>query len=150
MTSNLGSQIIQQSYENMKENGNEEVLEETRFMLLELLRKSLRPEFLNRIDETIIFTPLSKENIREIVRLQFQQIVERMKHQGIDIRMTDAAVQWIGAAGFDPQYGARPVKRILQKQVLNELSKIILAGEVVKNKPITIDIAENRLVFTNE
>lgn len=149
MTSNLGSQIIQQRYEEMKEENNQEILEETRLQLLDLLKKSVRPEFLNRIDETIIFTPLSKEDIREIVKLQFQQILERMKSQGYDIRITDAAVEWIGAAGFDPQYGARPVKRILQKQVLNELSKRILAGEVVKNKPIAVDISENRLIFEN-
>ncbi|MBN1821873.1 MAG: ATP-dependent chaperone ClpB [Prolixibacteraceae bacterium] len=149
MTSNLGSHIIQESFERIKEMGNEEIMEETRLRLMDLLKKSVRPEFLNRIDETIIFTPLSREDINGIVRLQFNSIVQRMRGQGIEIQITDEAVDWIGTIGFDPQYGARPVKRIIQKYVLNELSKKVLSGEIIKEKPIIIDVKDDQLDFNN-
>ncbi|MFW5756373.1 MAG: ATP-dependent chaperone ClpB, partial [Tangfeifania sp.] len=136
MTSNLGSHIIQESLENIKDENQEEVLEETRLKLLELLRKSIRPEFLNRIDETIVFTPLSRSDIKEIVRLQFHQVVKRLSGTDVKITITDDAIDWLAQAGYDPHFGARPVKRQLQKYVLNELSRKILAGQVDKAKPI--------------
>src|SRR6056297_926134 len=149
MTSNLGSHIIQESLENIENENQEEVLEETRLKLLELLRKSIRPEFLNRIDETIVFTPLSRSDIKEIVRLQFQQVVKRLSGTDVKITITDDAIDWLAHAGFDPHFGARPVKRQLQKYVLNELSRKILAGQVDKAKPIEIDKGENELIFRN-
>ncbi|MFW5822380.1 MAG: ATP-dependent chaperone ClpB, partial [Tangfeifania sp.] len=149
MTSNLGSHIIQESLENIKDENQEEVLEETRLKLLELLRKSIRPEFLNRIDETIVFTPLSRSDIKEIVRLQFHQVVKRLSGTDVKITITDDAIDWLAQAGYDPHFGARPVKRQLQKYVLNELSRKILAGQVDKAKPIEIDKGEDGLVFRN-
>jgi ATP-dependent Clp protease ATP-binding subunit ClpB len=149
MTSNLGSQLIQESFERLSADNRELVLEETRNKLLELLRRTIRPEFLNRIDETIVFTPLTESDIQQIVKLQFNQVVKRLSGSEIKIEITDEAINWLANAGFDPQFGARPVKRILQKYVLNELSKKILLGQVQKEKPIVIDFENNALVFTN-
>jgi ATP-dependent Clp protease ATP-binding subunit ClpB len=149
MTSNLGSQIIQESFERMNSGNQEFILEETRKRLMEMLRQTIRPEFLNRIDETIVFTPLSKEDITEIVRLQFKQVIKRISGADIKMEITDPAVEWLASAGFDPHFGARPVKRILQKYVLNELSRKIIAGQVQKDKTIIIDFANNGLIFRN-
>ena len=149
MTSNLGSHIIQEGFDKIKSGASEDIMEETRFRLLELLRKSVRPEFLNRVDETIVFTPLSREDIRGIVKIQFERITPRIKSQGVEVTIADKAIDWVAEAGFDPQYGARPVKRILQKYILNGLSKKILSGEIVKEKPIIIDVSGDKLIFTN-
>nr|WP_319272802.1 ATP-dependent chaperone ClpB [uncultured Draconibacterium sp.] len=149
MTSNLGSQIIQQNYETMNDANEFQVLEQTRNQLLEMLRKTIRPEFLNRIDETIVFTPLSKEAIKEIVRLQFEQIVKRLSASDLKIELSEKANEWLSTVGYDPHFGARPVKRVLQKYVLNELSKRILSGKVDKTKPIVIDYKDDALVFSN-
>jgi ATP-dependent Clp protease ATP-binding subunit ClpB len=149
MTSNLGSQIIQESMEKLTQENNDEVLEETKMKLLDLLRRSIRPEFLNRIDETIVFTSLSQSDIKEIVKLQFNQVVKRLSGSDVKITITDDAIDWLAKAGFDPHFGARPVKRQLQKYVLNELSRKILAGKVDKTKPIEIDKGENGLIFKN-
>ena len=149
MTSNLGSQIIQENYETMNDSNEFQVLEKTRNQLLEMLRKTIRPEFLNRIDETIVFTPLSKEAIKEIVRLQFEQIVKRLASSDMKIELSEKANEWLSTVGYDPHFGARPVKRVLQKYVLNELSKRILSGKVDKTKPIVIDYENDSLVFSN-
>ena len=149
MTSNLGSHLIQESLENMNAANQEVVLEETRNKLMELLRRTIRPEFLNRIDETIVFTPLSRSDINQIVKLQFNQVLGRLSGTDVKISITDAAVDWLAAAGYDPHFGARPVKRQLQKYVLNELSRRILAGVVDKDKPIVIDVEGEGLVFRN-
>lgn len=149
MTSNLGSQIIQQNYETMNDANEFQVLEQTRNQLLEMLRKTIRPEFLNRIDETIVFTPLSREAIKEIVRLQFEQIVKRLSTSELKIELSEKANDWLSGIGYDPHFGARPVKRVLQKYVLNELSKRILSGKVDKSKPIVIDFENDSLVFSN-
>ncbi|WP_321998076.1 ATP-dependent chaperone ClpB [Draconibacterium orientale] len=149
MTSNLGSQIIQQNYETMNDANEFQVLEQTRNQLLEMLRKTIRPEFLNRIDETIVFTPLSKDAIKEIVRLQFEQIVKRLASSELKIELSEKANEWLSAIGYDPHFGARPVKRVLQRFVLNELSKRILSGKVDKSKPIVIDYENDSLVFSN-
>ncbi|HCR89516.1 MAG TPA: type VI secretion system ATPase TssH, partial [Prolixibacteraceae bacterium] len=149
MTSNLGSHLIQDNFERMNDANRAEMLEKTREQLFELLKRTIRPEFLNRIDETIIFTPLTKADIREIVRLQFERIVERLEKQDVSIQITDAAINWIGTIGYDPQYGARPVKRLLQKYILNELSKTILEGKITKGQPIVVDVADEELVFRN-
>ena len=149
MTSNLGSHIIQESFENMTGENQEVVMEETKNRLMEVLKQTIRPEFLNRIDETIVFTPLSKNDITKIVQLQFIQVVKRLTGADLKMEITDAAVNWLAAAGFDPNFGARPVKRILQRYVLNELSKKILAGTIHKDKTIVIDVYDNSLVFVN-
>ncbi|WP_167619902.1 ATP-dependent chaperone ClpB [Maribellus sediminis] len=149
MTSNLGSHIIQENYENMSDENELMVLEKTQNQLLELLRKTIRPEFLNRIDETIVFTPLSKEAIREIVKLQFNQVVKRMSGADIKITITPEATDYLATIGYDPHFGARPVKRVLQRNVLNELSKRILAGTVDKEKTIVVDVLNGQLVFKN-
>jgi ATP-dependent Clp protease ATP-binding subunit ClpB len=149
MTSNLGSHLIQESFENMNAANQEAVLEETRSKLMELLRRTIRPEFLNRIDETIVFTPLSRSDINQIVKLQFNQVLSRLSGTDVKISITDAAVDWLAAVGYDPHFGARPVKRILQKYILNELSRRILAGTVEKSKPIVIDVEDEGLVFKN-
>jgi ATP-dependent Clp protease ATP-binding subunit ClpB len=149
MTSNLGSHLIQESFENIKTDNEVAVVEEMRIRLLELLRKTIRPEFLNRIDETIVFTPLSREDINHIVKLQFNQVVKRLSGTDVKMSLTDAAVDWLAAISYDPHFGARPVKRILQKYVLNELSRKILAAEVDKRNPIVVDVEDERLVFRN-
>ncbi|MCK3685634.1 ATP-dependent chaperone ClpB [Maribellus sp. YY47] len=149
MTSNLGSHIIQENYEKMSAANQEEVLERTQNQLMELLRKTIRPEFLNRIDETIVFTPLSKADIHEIVKLQFKQVVKRLSGVDLKIEITDAAIDLLSNVGYDPHFGARPVKRVLQKFVLNELSKRILGGQVEKEKPIVVDAENGQLAFKN-
>ena len=147
MTSNLGSQLIQRNFDNLTENNRGEVLESTRNQLLDLLKKTIRPEFLNRIDETIIFTPLSREDIIDVVGIQFQRILERLATQGMDIEITQKAMEWVGTIGYDPNYGARPIKRVLQKYVLNDLSKKILEENIKQGQKITIDAEGQELVF---
>jgi ATP-dependent Clp protease ATP-binding subunit ClpB len=150
MTSNLGSHLIQDSFDKINKGNQAFVLEETRNQLTEMLRKTIRPEFLNRIDETIIFTPLSRENINKVVRLQFEQVIKRLSATDLKIHITEAAIDWLTTVGYEPHFGARPVKRILQKYILNELSKQILAGEVDKSKTIVIDEENGELVFKNQ
>ncbi len=149
MTSNLGSHIIQENYEKMSSESEMVVLEKTQNQLLELLRKTIRPEFLNRIDETIVFTPLSQKDIKEIVKLQFNQVVKRMAGNDVKISITPAAIDYLATIGYDPHFGARPVKRVLQRNVLNELSKRILAGHINKDKQIEVDVINGELVFGN-
>jgi ATP-dependent Clp protease ATP-binding subunit ClpB len=150
MTSNLGSQLIQENLSRMTADNAGEILEETREDLLDLLKRTIRPEFLNRIDETIIFTPLSRSEIREIVKLQFDQIIERVSRHEFSVHITEAAIDWLASVGYDPHFGARPVKRLLQKYVLNALSKKILSGELEENKPVWIDVSEDELIFRND
>ncbi len=150
MTSNLGSQIIQEGFERMNETNKGEVYEATRQAIFNLLRKTIRPEFLNRIDETIMFTPLSREDVKEIVKIQFNRIVQRLGNQELKIEISDEAVAWLAAVGYDPQYGARPVNRLLQKHVLNELSKKILAGEVRIDQTIQIVLEGEELKFRSK
>jgi ATP-dependent Clp protease ATP-binding subunit ClpB len=149
MTSNIGSHIIQESFEQMTEKNKEDVLHKTRLQVFELLKKSIRPEFLNRIDEVIMFEPLTRENVKEIVRIQFELIAKRLSEQHVKIKATEEALDWLAELGFDPQFGARPVKRVLQKQILNELSKQLLAGKIDKDKEIVIDMFDNKFVFRN-
>ncbi len=149
MTSNLGSHIIQDSFEKINAGNEAFILEETRNQLLEMLRKTIRPEFLNRIDETIIFTPLTRENIKRVVRLQFEQVIKRLSATDLKIDITEKAIDWLSNIGYEPHFGARPVKRILQKYILNELSKRILSGDVDKAKTVVIDENEGELIFRN-
>lgn len=149
MTSNMGSSLIRESFEKITPDNREKVIDETRIQVLELLKKNIRPEFLNRIDEIIMFTPLNEEEIRKIVTLQLNGVKKMLANNGIALNFTDAALDFISDAGYDSQFGARPVKRAIQKYVLNELSKEILGMKIDKNRPITIDREGEGLVFKN-
>lgn len=149
MTSNLGSQFIQQQFEKLDDTNRDQLIDETRSQVMEMLKKMIRPEFLNRIDETIMFLPLSKKEIANVVKLQINAIRKMLEPQGFRLEVTDAAIQYLAEIGYDPEFGARPVKRAIQRYVLNDLSKKILASEVSNDKPITIDSFGNSLVFRN-
>lgn len=148
MTSNLGSQLIRENLETHP-HPTPEMLEQTRQGVLELLRQTVRPEFLNRIDETILFSPLSESEITGVVRLQIQNIHRQLERNGIDLRATQSAVEWIANKGYDPTMGARPVKRVLQNEVLNELSKLIIGGQINPASPIEIDVESGDLKIRN-
>ena len=149
MTSNMGSSLIRENFEKMTATNHDEVLERTKGQVLDLLKKSIRPEFLNRIDEIIMFTPLNEQEIHQIVSLQLNGVKRMLDKNGITLEFTDAAVDFIAHEGFDPQFGARPVKRVIQKYVLNELSKEILSGHVNRERAIVIDRAGDALQFRN-
>lgn len=149
MTSNLGSQYIQQQCANLSEGNRDEVLDETRQRVMDMLKQTIRPEFLNRIDETIMFLPLTKQEIAEVVRLQMRSVGRMLAEQGFKIDVSDEAIDLLADLGYDPEFGARPVKRAIQRYVLNDLSKKILAEEVSRDKPILIDALDGKLVFRN-
>jgi len=149
MTSNIGSHLIQENFEGLNEGNKEEVMAKTRSQVFELLKKSIRPEFLNRIDEVIMFEPLNRQDVRNIVKIQFDLIAKRLREQHMNIKATDEALDWLAQLGFDPQFGARPVKRVLQKQILNELSKQLLEGKINRDKDIVVDMFDHKFVFRN-
>ena len=149
MTSNMGSSLIRENFENMTPETHDQVVDETKVQVLELLKKTIRPEFLNRIDDIIMFTPLNEEEIRKIVTVQLNSVKKMLAQNGIALEFTDAALAFISDKGFDPQFGARPVKRVIQKYVLNELSKELLGGKINKDRPVTIDSNDAGLVFKN-
>jgi len=149
MTSNIGSHIIQERFSKMTEANEEEVVDKTRDEVFELLKKTIRPEFLNRIDEIIMFKPLSRNEIHDIVKLQFEMVKTMLAKNGINLEISDAAINKLANSGYDPQFGARPLKRVIQRLVLNELSKMILAGKVEKDHKILIDLEDDNLVFRN-
>jgi ATP-dependent Clp protease ATP-binding subunit ClpB len=149
MTSNIGSHIIQENMEAMNDKNHNEMMERTKIDVMGLMKQTIRPEFLNRVDEIVMFSPLTKPQIREIVKIQFAHIQEMLKESDITAELTDDAIDWITESGYDPHFGARPVKRAMQKLVLNELSKKILAGTIQKDKPIIIDSFGEELVFRN-
>ena len=149
MTSNIGSHIIQENLEKVTKNNREEILNDTRKQVFDLLKKSIRPEFLNRVDEIIMFQPLTREEIMDVVKLQLGIVEKMLVKNSIKLSATDKAIELIGNIGFDPQYGARPIKRVLQKQVLNELSKMILQGKIDKDSEIVVDVKDGELVFEN-
>ncbi|MBP8034287.1 MAG: ATP-dependent chaperone ClpB [Bacteroidia bacterium] len=150
MTSNIGSHLIQDNFDKLDEFNKDEVLAKTKSEVFELLKKTIRPEFLNRIDEVIMFEPLNREDVNNIVKIQFKQIAERLAEQHITITATEEAIDWLAQLGYDPHYGARPVKRVMQKQILNELSKQILADTVNKDKEIVVDVIDKKFVFLNK
>ncbi|MBR3855565.1 MAG: AAA family ATPase, partial [Bacteroidaceae bacterium] len=149
MTSNLGSAYIQEQFSQIDEGNRERIIEETTAHIMELLKKNIRPEFLNRIDETIMFTPLDKEEIKAIVRLQTDAVGKMLRENGIELSLTERAIDFIASAGFDPEFGARPIKRAIQRHLLNDLSKQILAGTVHKDSIITVDSSGSSLEFRN-
>ncbi|GAA4090658.1 ATP-dependent chaperone ClpB [Mucilaginibacter panaciglaebae] len=149
MTSNIGSNIIQENFQDFDESDKEQVIAKTKNQLFEMLRQTIRPEFLNRIDEIIMFTPLSRDEIGDIVKLQFAQVQQTLADMGIHIEASEEALDWLAQLGYDPQFGARPLKRVIQKRILNELSKQILAGKVDKDAKIKLDMFDNQFVFLN-
>ena len=149
MTSNLGSQLIRQKTENLSNANREEVLEDTRKEVFELLKQVIKPEFLNRIDDLIMFTPLSEGEIAQILRLQVEGIAAMLKENGIDIMLTPKAIDLIASEGFDPQFGARPIKRALQRLLLNELAEKIIGGTINKQEQIVVDEKDGKLEFKN-
>ncbi len=149
MTSNIGSNIIQENFQDYNEFDKDEVMAKTKNQLFELLRKTIRPEFLNRIDEIIMFTPLSRDEITEIVKLQFKQVQATLAEMGVTLDASEEALDWLAQLGYDPQFGARPLKRVIQKKILNELSKQILAGKVSRDSKIRLDMFDNNFVFLN-
>jgi ATP-dependent Clp protease ATP-binding subunit ClpB len=150
MTSNMGSQVIQDNFENVTESNKEEVVENTKREVLNILRQTIRPEFLNRIDDIIMFQPLMKSEIRGIINIQLNHLKNLVSLNGITLEFTDYALDFLAENGYDPQFGARPLKRLIQKEIVNQLSKRILAGDIDKSKPVLVDVFDNTVVFRNE
>ena len=153
MTSNMGSDIIRQNFEGFndkKEDEKQDIIARTKQDVMDRLKQIIRPEFLNRIDETVMFTPLSKKEILEIVELQVRSVKKMLQTNGITLEVTPAALDLLAEDGYDPEFGARPVKRTIQRLVLNQLSKDILAQKVDREHPITIDVRDGELVFVNK
>jgi ATP-dependent Clp protease ATP-binding subunit ClpB len=151
MTSNIGSHIIQEKLEDYNEFNKEDKIAEAKAGVMDLLKHTIRPEFLNRIDDVMMFTPLSRENVREIVNIQFKSLQHTMAEQGMEISATDEALDWLSQLGYDPQFGARPLKRVMQKRILNELSKEILMGNIKKDSSVLIKLNDkNQFEFVNE
>ncbi|MDX3913309.1 MULTISPECIES: ATP-dependent chaperone ClpB [Olivibacter] len=150
MTSNIGSHLIQENFSELNEINRDEIIAKTKNEVFELLKKSIRPEFLNRIDEVIMFTPLNRDEIGEIVRLQFNGVQKQLAEMGIQLEASDEALDWLAQLGYDPQFGARPLKRVIQKRILNELSKEILAGKIDKDSKIKLDMFDHKFVFLQE
>ena len=149
MTSNIGANIIQSNLSSAADANSDAVFEKTRYEVMEQLKQFMRPEFLNRVDDVIMFRPLSEDQIADVVRMQFAQVQKMLKDNDIEINISEEAVKWIAHLSYDPQYGARPVKRMMQRELLNELSKMVLADKVDKTKPITIKIKNDKMVFEN-
>lgn len=149
MTSNMGSHLIQENFENVKDEEVFAVTETTKVQVMELLRKQIRPEFLNRIDEIIMFKPLSQKEVNQIVVLQLGGLQKTLEEAEIRMEYTPEAVQYLGEIGFEPQYGARPLKRLIQKEIVNKLSKMILANQIDKSKSVIIDAFESGIVIRN-
>jgi ATP-dependent Clp protease ATP-binding subunit ClpB len=150
MTSNLGSHIIQENFENINERNKEEIVNRTKVEVMNLLRQTIRPEFLNRVDEIILFQPLLKNEIKEIVNIQLNNLKRLVAQSGIQLEFSEYALDFLAEQGFDPQFGARPLKRLIQKEIVNQLSRRILAGEIDKSQPVLVDVFDNTVVFRNE
>ncbi|MEO6671422.1 MAG: ATP-dependent chaperone ClpB [Ferruginibacter sp.] len=150
MTSNLGSQVIQDNFENVTEMNKEEVVDKTKGEVISLLRQTIRPEFLNRIDEIIMFQPLMKNEIKGIIGIQLDNLKKLVSQNGIDLKFSDYALDFLAENGYDPQFGARPLKRLIQKEIVNKLSKRILAADIDKSRPVLVDVFDGTVVFRNE
>jgi ATP-dependent Clp protease ATP-binding subunit ClpB len=151
MTSNMGSQYIQSQMEKMNDSNREQIVEETKHGVMEMLKKTIRPEFLNRIDETIMFLPLTEPQIKDIVKLQVNNVEKMLQSNGVTLQLSDAAIAFLAKVGYDPEFGARPVKRAIQHYLLNDLSKKLIAQQVNRDKPIVVDVdnSTNELVYKN-
>jgi ATP-dependent Clp protease ATP-binding subunit ClpB len=150
MTSNMGSDIIQENFEDVNERNKDEVVEKTKAQVMVRLRETIRPEFLNRVDEIILFQPLMKNEIRGIIRIQLENLKNLVAQSGIQLQFSDYLVDYLAENGFDPQFGARPLKRLIQKEIVNSLSKRILAGDIDKSHPVLVDVFDGVVVFRNE
>ena len=150
MTSNMGSDIIRENFEKINPVNRDEIINNTKNLVMDMMKKNIRPEFLNRIDETIMFAPLNESEITQIVKLQLDKVKESLAESDIELIYTDEAVKSISEAGYNPEFGARPVKRVIQRKVLNQLSKELLSGTVDKSKPITIDAIDDLIYFKNQ
>lgn len=150
MTSNIGSHIIQNNFEGVDESNKEEIVDRTRVEVMELLKQTIRPEFLNRVDEIIMFQPLMRNDIRNIIRIQLENLRQLVTKNGIELKFSDYAVDYLAEHGFDPVFGARPLKRLIQKEIVNQLSKRILMGDIEKNKTVLVDVFDGVVVFRNE
>jgi ATP-dependent Clp protease ATP-binding subunit ClpB len=150
MTSNMGSHIIQENFEKVTEKNKEEVVESTKAEVMVLLRQTIRPEFLNRIDEVIMFQPLMKKEIKGIIDIQLQGLKQLVSQTGIQLQFSDYVLDFLSENGYDPQMGARPLKRLIQKEIINQLSKRILAGDIDKSIPVLVDVFDGNVVFRNE
>ena len=150
MTSNMGSDIIQENFADVNERNLESVLERTRADVMVRLRETIRPEFLNRVDEIILFHPLMKKEIKGIIRIQLQHLQQLVSQNGIDLKFSDYLLDYLAENGYDPQFGARPLKRLIQKEIVNQLSKKILGGTIDKSQPVLVDVFDNVVVFRNE
>jgi ATP-dependent Clp protease ATP-binding subunit ClpB len=150
MTSNIGSHLIQDAFENVTENNVDEVTERAKGEVMDLLRKTIRPEFLNRVDEIIMFHPLLKKQITGIVKIQLEGLKRMLLANGIQLAFSDYLLDFLAEQGYDPQFGARPLKRLIQKQIINELSKKILAGDIDRNKTVLVDVFDGIVIFRNE
>lgn len=150
MTSNIGSHLIQENFSEINESNKEEIIAKTKNQLFDLLKQTIRPEFLNRIDELIMFTPLDRNELRSIVALQFNYVQQTLAEMGITLTASPEALDWLSQLGYDPQFGARPLKRVIQKKILNELSKDILAGKIDRDSQIKLDVFDHKFVFLNQ
>jgi ATP-dependent Clp protease ATP-binding subunit ClpB len=150
MTSNIGSHIIQEQFERVNEKNVDEVTDKAKIEVMSLLRQTIRPEFLNRVDEIIMFRPLMKKEIKDIVKIQLGSLKRLVAQSGIELKFSDYALEYLADQGFDPQFGARPLKRLIQKEIVNQLSKRILAGDIDKAHPVLVDVFDNTVVFRNE
>ncbi len=150
MTSNIGSHIIQANFEDVTEDNKEEVVDRTKREVMDLLRQTIRPEFLNRVDEIIMFQPLMKNDIRNIIRIQLAQLHELVAKNNIQLKFSDYAIDFLAEHGFDPVFGARPLKRLIQKEIVNQLSKRILMGDIEKDRPVLVDVFDGVVVFRND
>lgn len=150
MTSNMGSQVIQDNFENVSEKNKDEIVERTKQEVISLLRQTIRPEFLNRIDEIIMFQPLMKNEIKGIIQIQLNSLKRILAGNGIELQFSEYALDYLAENGYDPQFGARPLKRLIQKEIINQLSKRILAGDIDKSKPVLVDVFDGTVVFRNE
>jgi len=146
----MGSQVIQENFEKINEKNAEQIVESTKEEVMALLRQTIRPEFLNRIDEVIMFQPLMKREIKGIIQIQLENLKKLVAQSGINLEFSDYVLDYLAENGYDPQFGARPLKRLIQKEIVNGLSKKILAGDIDKSWPVLVDIFDGTMVFRNE
>ena len=150
MTSNIGSHLIQEAFEGVEENGLEDAAEKAKTEVMQLLKQTVRPEFLNRVDEIIMFSPLNKKQLKGIISIQLESLKKLVAENDIQLRFSDYLIDYLMDNGFDAQLGARPLKRLIQKLIVNALSKKILSGDIDKNQPVLVDVFDGVVVFRNE
>ena len=150
MTSNIGSHLIQNAFEDVNEKNVDEAADKARVEVMGLLRETIRPEFLNRVDEIIMFHPLLKRDIVDIVKIQLEALKKLVAQNGIQLEFSNYALEFLAEQGYDPQFGARPLKRLIQKEIVNQLSKRILQGDLDRSRPVLVDVFDNTVVFRND